>query len=202
MNYIVVSYYTEDTPYKAQAMRLAASLERFGLPWHIEAVPNLGSWQKNTHHKATFLLQMKAKFAGKAIIFLDADAEIKRYPELFGKLKCDIGVCYRDYALFPCRSKRHGKELLSGTLFIANNMKIHKLLERWIEINDSTTRWEQLNLVEALEEKSKHLKITEIPPSYCTIFDWMRGIKDPVIIQHQASRKYKRLVEMEDTQNA
>lgn len=197
MNYIIVSYYTKGTPYKAQAMRLAASLERFSLPWHIEEVPNLGSWQKNTHFKATFIKLMKAKFADKAIVFVDADAEVKRYPDLFDKLKCDLGICYRDYALFPCRSRRHGKEMLSGTMFIANNRRMQMFLDYWISINDTTTRWEQLNLEAALGECRDHLKIEEMPPEYCQIFDWMKSIENPVIVQHQASRKYKRMINIE-----
>lgn len=197
MKYIIVSYYTKDTPYKAQAMRLATSLERFKQPWHIEEVPNFGSWQKNTHYKATFIKFMKAKFADRAIVFVDADAEFVRYPELFSKLKCDLGLCYRDYAVFPCRSRKHGRELLSGTMFIANNRKTLAFLDHWIEINNITTRWEQLNLEAALGEWHDQLTIKEMPPSYCTIFDWMRKVRDPVIIQHQASRKYKRLVNTE-----
>lgn len=201
MKFIIVSYYTENTPYKAQAMRLAASLEKFNLPWHIEAVPNLGSWQKNTHYKATFIKQMKEKFADSAIVFMDADAEVKRYPDLFGKLKCDLGICYRDYALFPCRSRKHGKEMLSGTMFIANNKKTWQFIDYWISINDITTRWEQLNLEAALGEWRDRLKIVEMPPEYCQIFDWMRKVENPVIIQHQASRKYKRLINIEGMSN-
>lgn len=198
MKYIIVSYYTKDTPYKAQAMRLAVSLERFNLPWHIEEVPNLGSWQRNTHYKATFIKTMLLKFFTRpAVVFVDADAEIKRYPELFDKLDCDLGVCYRDYALFPCHSRKQGKELLSGTMFIANNKRMWDFIEAWITINDETKRWEQLNLEEALNSWRKNLRIKEMPPEYCKIFDLMRGVEDPVIVQHQASRKYKRLVNTE-----
>lgn len=192
MKYIIVSYYTENTGYKAQAMRLAVSAERFGLPWHIEGIPNIGSWQENTRYKAAFIMAMMERFPNKAIVFIDADAIIRKKPKLFEALRCDIAVSYRDYALFPCRSRKYGKELLSGTLYLANNRKTKEFVKLWIDKNNERPLiWEQKNMELALNETIGHLKLKELPPTYCQIFDLMKKAGEPIIEQMQASRKLK-----------
>lgn len=189
--FIIISYYTKDTPYKAEAMKLAFSLEVAEVAWFIEEVPNLGSWQKNTHYKATFIKRMLDKFKGKNLVFVDADAIVQRYPKLFDTLKCDLGLVKRDYKLFPTRGRKEGKETLSGTLYIANNARVRKFVDRWIAINNIEKRWEQLNLDQALQEWNGKLKIKEMPPAYCQIHDWMKSVKNPVVTHFQASRKYR-----------
>ena len=43
----VVSYYTKNTPYEDEIKHLIASCEKFGIPYEIDGIPNLGSWEKN-----------------------------------------------------------------------------------------------------------------------------------------------------------
>ena len=56
--FLVIAYYTEITSYEVLAGNLKESLQRFGLAHYIEPIEDLGSWEKNTHHKAYFIKEI------------------------------------------------------------------------------------------------------------------------------------------------
>jgi hypothetical protein len=197
---IYISYYTKNTPYeKVMKKYLLPTLKKFKLPYDIEGIINLGSWQKNTHIKAKFIKKMLLKHK-QPVIFLDADATIEREPVLFETLKdYDIAVHYFDWMKFWRGVKNSPKrETLSGTMYLNYNKNVLNFLDKWIEINDKNTRWEQKNMKEALAICGNKLKIYDLPIQYVAIIKFNgkvpNYIKNPVIIHHQASRKYKRKV--------
>lgn len=187
--FIVVSYYTRGTPYQKEAAKLEQSLMKHGVPYHIAAVPNLRSWQKNTHFKAVFIRNMLNEFFGVNIIFTDADSIFRTYPKLFENLDCDIALHFRNW--------KHGRdELLSGTIFLANNEKIRWFIQDWIAINrKDSMNWDQRNLQRALNRHKHKLKIFRLSMEYCCIFDdEKRKSCNPVIEHFQKSREYRRIV--------
>ena len=187
--FIVVSYYTKGTPYQKEAVKLENSLMKHGIPYHIGAVPNRGSWQKNTHFKAVFVRNMLKEFTGINIVFTDADSVFYSYPKLFEDLDCDIA--------FHLRNWKHGRdELLSGTIYLANNEKVHQLVDDWIIINRANSGyWEQRNLQRALRLSKRNLSISYLPMEYCCIFDdEKRKFCTPVIEHFQKSREYRRII--------
>lgn len=120
--FIVVSYYTKGTPYQAEAAKLEGSLINHKAPYHIAAVPNLKSWGKNTHFKAIFIKNMLDQFFGVNIVFTDADSIFHCYPQMFAELDCDIAVHFRNW--------RHAQnELLSGTIYLANNKIVRRVVD-------------------------------------------------------------------------
>jgi len=178
---IFISYYTENTGYAEEVKRLIASLRRFNLEYDIEAIGNLGGWQKNTQYKASFIKKMLLKHK-RSVVFIDADARILRYPSLFRNFKADIGAHYREK-----------RELLSGTLYVGYNEKTLALVDKWIELNKANPAiWEQKNLQGALRDFGG--SIGDLPAQYCKIYDIMRTVKEPVIEHYQASRRLKRTV--------
>lgn len=187
--FIVVSYYTKKTPYQQEAAKLEGSLMKYGIPYHIAAVPNLRSWQKNTHFKAIFIRNMLKEFIGVNIVFTDADSIFHCYPKMFEDLDCDIAVHFRNW--------KHGRnEMLSGTIFLANNEKIRRLVEDWRALNSAhKTEWDQRNLQRAVNRHRHNLRIIGLPMEYCCIFDdEKREFCDPVIEHFQKSRNYRRMV--------
>ena len=188
--YIVVSYYTENTSYEIEANKLIESLKKFNVEHDVVPVPNLGSWQKNTTFKATFLKQMLEKHQHKAIIWMDADSEMVEKPILFDYIDCDVAVYFRTH--WPWKhSFEDGIELLSGTMYIRNNDCAKKLLDMWIEQNQITARRiEQRNLQAVLHSwRLFGGTLGLLPQSYCKIFDAER---DKIAIQHnQASRRIR-----------
>ena len=47
--FIVISYYTRNTPYEDEVKGLIESLKRFNLEYDIQAVDPGRDWQENTH---------------------------------------------------------------------------------------------------------------------------------------------------------
>lgn len=187
MNFRIVSYYTRNTSYELEAKKLMESLEKLGLPYEIEAIDSLGSWQKNTHYKAIFIRKMMEKH-DEDVVFLDADCVVRRYPDLFDEINAheyEAGLAVHYYK---------GKQLASGTMFFANCPGVQALVDSWIEENEKNPDvLEQKNLQNVLESgwEKTLLSILRLPPEYCKIFDLMADIKDPVIEHFQASRRLK-----------
>ena len=196
MNLIIVGYYTINTPYQNEAVKLINSCKRLGLNHDIVGVDNLGSWQSNTRYKAKFMADMLLKHPDKRLLYVDCDAVIHRLPDLFRSYSADIAVRFQDF-------KWRKNECLSGTIYMENNLKTRKLCEIWGKINKSegpqAKTFEQWNLGAAIEQmaKSDGLVCKNLPPEYTFIFDSMRKMYPkavPVIEHFQASRKYKHKV--------
>ena len=183
--WIVIGYYTRNTLYENKAKEFIESLESYKIPYYVEAIDNLGSWHKNTAYKPTFIKRMMEKFAGEDIIYVDCDAKFFAYPKLFDDLDCDIAVYELDRS---CYRGGHGTEVLSGTIFLRNNLRVLKLVEEW----------ERKCQKSSLVVDQKHLEkvlagnFYKLPPQYCKIFDTMRHVENQVIVHYQASRIIRR----------
>lgn len=187
--FTVISFYTKGTDYGKEAMKLERSLMKLGIPYHIAAVPNLGSWQKNTHFKAIFIRNMMRELFNSDVVWTDADSIFRSYPKLFDELNCDFAAHFRNW--------RHGtNELLSGTLYFTNNAIARQLVNKWIVFNAKNPRvWEQRNLHRALIKMKDGLLFQQLPFEYCCIFDdKRRNMTQPVIEHFQKSREYKRRI--------
>ena len=192
--YVIISYFTKGTPYEQEIENLHESLHRFNLPHLIMSAPSRGSWIKNVQINEELILKAMEDCPGKAIVSLDADAVIQRYPALFETLDCDFAAHYH---IWP---KGNRKELFCSTMYFKNcsDTRIFLLdcLKRYRE--NPTTR-QQPNMMAVFEGRyrtsvpswRKRLKFTNLPPQYCKIFDLMGEIKYPVIEQFQASRRFK-----------
>jgi hypothetical protein len=198
-NFVVVAYYTVGTGYEVEAKKLAASLAKFQIDGHVVGVKSLGSWQKNTHYKARFILSEldDAVVAGRPIVCVDADAIFYAYPALFDTfiavLGADAAFAWRDYSKFPSVSSKTRRELLSGTIFLRNNEAVRDLVREWIAENDKNPMaWEQRNLQTVVSRANGKLRIAELPATYCKIFDIMRDAGPAVIEHYQKSRAYRR----------
>jgi len=189
MGFLITAYYTSDSIYSEHADRLKRSLVDLKLQYHIRKIDTLGSWQKNTQYKPTFLLDMLIKFPGHNIVYVDIDAEFKQYPVLFDSLT-DCKQIAAHQLNHRCHTKRERpNELLSGTLFLPNTSNVHTIIKQWIEqCKSNPTEWDQRVL-----EKVVGSDYYFLPEEYCFIFDYKysREIK-PIIVHYQASRAAKR----------
>ncbi len=181
MRFVIVSFFTQRTPYELEVNKLKASLKKFGLPSWISGVPNLGSWEKNCQYKAVYIRKAMDKFE-EDIVWVDADAVFQKTPVLFDELTCDIAYHYLDFR----------KELLSGTLYIKNNDKMRETVDRWIALNKTNNEWDQKNLQHVVEN-DKSLDRYILPEAYCKIDRHrVQQEKNPVITHYQASRRFRR----------
>lgn len=173
---LFVSYYTKGTIYEWKVRTLESSLKKLWLKYDIVGIENLGSWQKNTYHKAKFIREMLDKHPHNDLVFVDADAVVWEYPELFENINEDIAV-----RVFK------GKEILSGTVFVKNSDRGKEIINRWIEINKKySNRWEQKNLADVL----KNYEFKPLPDEYCYI-QGLEKRKKAVIEHFQASRIWR-----------
>jgi len=181
---VVVSHFTFGTPYEQEVERLRESARLWGLTLDLVGVPSQGSWVANTQLKPRVLLAALDRWPDRELFYLDADATIERYPtELTKPLDADIAVHFRN-----------GKELLSGSIRLANTERSRALLRAWIQRNEEKPRaFDQRNLQEILEEGS--WKVEQLPADHCAIFDGMpEAGETPAVLHWQASRKFKRKI--------
>lgn len=179
-----VSFYTDDEVYSKHVQRLTDSLQKFNLQYDVLQVEKHGDWISMVNYKPTFCKQMLEKYKSP-IVWVDADAEIVEEPVLFDVLidvsSVDLAVCYRE------RPKR-GKELLTGTLYLAYNDKIRALLDTW----ENMCRSRQVDQVCLQNALMLHTDVTvfELPFGYTKIFD-ATDMDDghSMIVHHQASRE-------------
>lgn len=182
MKFIVVSMFTANSIYEDIVDNLEKSMKDLNLEYKIYCIPEQGSWEKNCQQKVFVLRDALRKYQ-KPVVWVDADAEFSRYPDLFDQLKCDFAYYYFD---------TH-REVLSGTLYLANNRKVTELLDAWIKINSTNNEWDQRNLKSLILGSFKDkLNYYRLPVEYCKIFDNKhQKANNPVITHYQASRTVK-----------
>jgi len=189
--FLVIGYYTKDTSYENLASRLKKSLAEFSLPNYIEAIPDQGSWEKNTHYKATFI-QKCLRERTEDLLYVDVDAVFRSYPSLIPEIGKDHDLAYRTED-FRWRKD----EALSGTIFIKNNDLMRRFVDQWIETNRNNPAermkpetWEQKNM-QRVHRSIQEIRYYNLPPEYTFIFDHSKKMfpgVSPVIEHFQESR--------------
>ncbi len=186
----VVAFYTKNSAYEEHSKELIKSLQVFNIPYDVTPINPLGDWYKNMQYKPTFLQQMLEKHHPHSIIYVDADAVFCRYPEYFNKLDSepDVNIAVHLLDHTKRRRKNHPPEMLSGTIFLKNTERTKEIVSKWIaECGRDSKLWDQVALKNVLRSYKFHL----LPEEYCTIFDYMSDVKNPVIRHFQASRQEK-----------
>lgn len=191
--FLIIAYYTENTSYQSLAEKLKKSIQNLGLPHYIESIKDQGSWEKNTHYKAYFIKKCLIE-RSENLLYVDVDAIFKQYPSLIDSLDCDIAYRTQDF-------RWRKDEALSGTIFLRNNDKIKRMVDRWIELNQNTPAermkpetWEQKHMQTAQREMSD-IVYYNLPPEYTYIFDHTKTMYpkiSPVIEHYQESRNVHR----------
>jgi len=194
--WIVVSYYTRKTPYEEEVKKLVTSLMQRNLPFHIYSCNPMGSWRANLNFKSACIIKAMETYPDYDIVFIDADGIVRRNPTLFDKLSEEHK--YNMAATFHTYGPKSGSpdELLSGTLWLANNGLTRGLVKSWhriavenpLEIHQRCLKY----AITEMEENNNPVKIYRMPWEYTCIFDYVRsrGVK-PVVEHFQASRRFR-----------
>jgi len=186
----IIAYGTEGH-YAEQLAEMKKSVVKFGFQTHMKIISDR-SWDEATHYKPTFIKEAMEKCKSD-VVYVDADARFKRYPELFKDFKHDIGVHWR-------KKDNHGNpkkpELLSGTIYFKNKKNVRDLIDVWIEeCRTNPTEWDQRILQRLIEkcQKNKKIDVLDIPPEYTAIFDGNMCSESEKVIEHlQLSRQNRR----------
>lgn len=186
---IYASYYTTGTPYEAEAAELLVTLRQMGLDKRadIAAVPTLGDWTVNCAQKPMVVRNAMLRHEGHPIVFLDADARVRKYPHLFDSFPADVDAAFH---------LLDGHELLSGTLYFGGTPSAWALVQAWCEeCQKHPGVWDQVSLAKVLDADPFTYRTAELPEAYVSIFDRGTVPADRVVIQHmQASRRLRERV--------
>jgi hypothetical protein len=183
---VFVNYYTPGRGYEPHAERLVKSLLRLGCVYDQEVLDDPGGWLKAQACKPGFIQRKLKQHFPHPIIWVDADAIIRRRPTLFYQWADegsgpDIGVHYKE-----------GEECLSGTVWLKQSGPTRDLLARWVALQQrNPEEWDQRLLEQAINEDER-LRVGRLPATYCQIFDSMRDAGEPVIEHFQHSRQLKK----------
>jgi len=192
----MILYCTCYTPgrYAELARRLVQSGKKVGVDVLAVKVRDLGSWEKNTHHKARFLANLKVEPRCTAVVWVDADAVFVRKPTAFdaaGDL-FDIAV----YRHVPGKVSGAGTawegqgKVFNGTLYLRRSPLARRVLSEWVKENRRhPSRFDQVNLASVLSRVDPS-RLRRLPREYCWIERLMRPTSQgahPVIV-HEASR--------------
>lgn len=178
MTPVFASYYTPE--YKEHAMRLQSSLDHFRLQSNVVEIGQTATWIEAVRQKPKFILDTLDKAGGRAVVWLDADAEVVQFPKLLRDLiSPDVACVYR-----------HDSEPLSGTVWVNNTVRGRALISRWAQYQESQVDWpDGLGFRNALATSKLGLRIERLPVPYCAIFDAPDMMQcSPVVIHSQYSR--------------
>jgi len=188
--WIICAYHTGGG-YIKHAERLRQSLVDLSILHEITQIESQGDWIQNTQYKPTFLKAALEKHYPKSVIYVDVDAIFCQYPKYFDKLdevkEANIAVYLLEHSK---RRRSHlPDEMLSGTVYLKNTEYTKMIVDEWIVACKNESKiWDQRALAKVLSNKKYHC----LPETYCTIFDYMSDVKDPVIKHFQASREERR----------
>jgi hypothetical protein len=195
----IVSFYTVGNYYeKVVQEKLIPSLQQLNLEFDIVKVADRGSWLANISYKPSVILETLNKNKSKNIVYLDADASVECYPDLFDVIpeEYDIGFHLLDHSKWY-NKKSDKKEVFNGTIFFRNNDKVISFVMEWrkkcFDITIGEHQW-----FERLINKTNIVKCYHLPLEYSYIFSLPGNrkpfikVEKPVIVHYQASRNIKR----------
>jgi len=178
-NWHYIAWHTPDEWYTHHNAELVATVKENGRkPIVCRVYEDTGGWIKNGMMIPHFIMSQLQETTDD-LVYLDSDARVRQYPELFDTIQEDLAFHVKD-----------GHETLIGTVFIKNTPKAIPFVERWIELQ--AIRYPHiLSAQVAFEDAVRQggMSVYHLPANYTQIFDTMAHHGKPVIEHMQASRK-------------
>lgn len=192
---LVVGYWTENTPYEHEAYVLSKTLDAQGLNYDLRAVPNLGSWQKNTQYKPTHIRQLMEEYPTRPLLYLDVDCVVLRPPKLVQTMPANV-----DFAV----NISDRRTLHSGTLYFGPTDKAKNLVDVWIAecrrypevLPNGKAAWDQ-RVLQMVLERRHDLHWKTLPVAYCYIIElsqrYAPGVS-PILLHTRGALRFKRII--------
>jgi hypothetical protein len=197
---LIISFYTQNTPYEIEVQNLIDSCRRFDLPHHIEGVESLGSWEMNCAFKPYFILKQLQE-RKRPVLWVDADGVFVQRPAAQEVFSADFAV-----RIHPDLPVDHPSKVVSSTVYVNDTEEGRRLVLLWAEecrkqLADperSQVFWDQIALRNALFSSPHGAVFHPMPLAYAKIFDHpgdLETVLEPVIEHYQASRRFKRIID-------
>ncbi|HSX11939.1 MAG TPA: hypothetical protein VLF61_00420 [Rhabdochlamydiaceae bacterium] len=195
----VISFFTKDTPYEKEILRLVESCKNFGVTSQVEGVGSFGSWELNCAFKPFFILK-KLEELKKPLLWIDADGAFVNFPRWEKAFEGDFSVRIHENLV-----KEHPSKVISSTIFVRPTSAARQLVRLWamecqkqlLDAGRTGEFWDQVALRDALFSKGHQAVVHPLPLAYAKIFDHpydLHEVANPIIEHYQASRKFKNLV--------
>ncbi len=190
---LVISYYTEDSPYEKEIGDLVTSCKKFGFECQIEAIPNKGSWSEVCCYKPEFILACLEKH-NRPLIWVDSDTLFFQSPTLFDDCKADVALRINDNVAVDSPDK-----ILSSTMYINNTASSKKLLNFWKKECEKMLKQggpvlDQVALRRVILHYPTMVEIKRLPTTYVTVTDDANDKSafpdNAVIVHYGLSRLY------------
>ncbi|MAG30646.1 MAG: hypothetical protein CL908_07125 [Deltaproteobacteria bacterium] len=177
--YVVCAFFTES--YRDEIDRLEVSLRAFDIPYRFRRYSPLESWEATTGIKPGFILDCLDEHPGKDVLYVDADAFIRRPLGDFGQFEGDLGLHFNLNLVQPGR-------LRTGTIYARPTSATRDFLSEWSAIQ---SRRPELNDTEGFKEAcalpaARDVRFFCLPIEYVKVFD--RDRISAYIEHFQASR--------------
>jgi len=182
---IVCSYFTPG-PYKKEADRLIASLEKLELPYHVIRCAFLKDrgWKAAVRYKPFAIGRFMSRNPNRPILFVDADSVIVRDPRL------TLPNTWTGKDVPPISVHSFKGQRCSGTVVCAPTDGARKILVEWANCDaarpDLPRPQQALEFIDAIN--------SQLDPEWCWIFDLspvVYGKREPIVKHLQASREYR-----------
>lgn len=198
---IVVTAFTPR--YKTIADGLIKSCREYDIKCVAYSYPE-SSWLEATWNKPDAILRAMDDYPSDDVVWIDADARLKRYPELFESIE-SVGIfsgandpeANAAIDIWNPNEKRRpifSKSYRGGTIFFENTDEIENMVIEWLSFRSpciSRKIPDQYCL--AYVFFNNNIEVIELPVSYCFVYDtdklWS-SCREPVIEHYQASRKF------------
>ncbi len=191
---LVISFYTENTPYQLEIFSLVRSCQELGIEFEVTALPCLGSWERNCSLKPRFI-RNKLLEKKRPVFWVDADGVFKKTPDFSSFL-------HSDFCLREVKDSSHPRwfQYRAGSVFVnytPGGMNFAKAWDEYcqnrIDAGSDLLFLDQVAIFD-LMQKGLEVNYAPLPPAYCKVFDESIEVVDPseVVIEHfQASRRFK-----------
>ena len=153
---LVISFYTENTPYQLEVLALISSCNELGIEAEIEGVPSEGSWERNCALKP-FFIRKKLLEKKRPVFWVDADAVFRKRPDFSFLRHSDLS--FREMKRF---SHDPRFRYCAGSLFFNYTPRGLQFVDKWCEScqqkidgNKNLEYLDQLTLVDLVDERRR-----------------------------------------------
>lgn len=160
---IVTTYYT-NKKYRDYAFRLRDSCKELGVHCAAYMCPDQGNWEANVYQKPHMVRKAMNGYPLEDVLFIDADAVLKRYPMDVINTDWDM-ACFWNGPNLP----------VSATVFVANNARGRAFVDEWARGCDrGEHRNEDYHWMYHATQAVQGLRIGHLPPAYFWVEQDMR----------------------------
>lgn len=198
-----ISYYSRDA-YEAEAMKLRESAHKYSVEIDMLPMPPFGSWEQGVMFKPQYIANKLLEIKGlgyDGLLWTDADSVFVRkvpWSELEG---AQLG-----YTRFQW-SPNHKNEILTGTMYFANDDKVRVLVDEWVRMtpNFKSSFTPEQDAFAVLMDRWKGLVfVKNLSSEWATINDpEAKKLYDPksipIVMHNQFSRTFRKQEAIEKT---